>query len=235
MSLLGEVIADMAANSAMAAVARVCEPVSNDGFSVDGESSDVRVLARFVLKYTLRAAHLQLGGVNLDLAVEDDVLPFDRAYMSKQVPVEGKIRRGGHSRDLLGLPIDDAGENQGQTGTGFHLIMDFASADTASLSVIDGACEGMELFDLQQTSADPGPQLRGNLPRTRTKAIWYANPSRLRRPRRRAISRKSASRKLASRIRRGRETLASEAGKVLSKGNARLFWTLRVDLRYLEF
>ena len=36
-------------------------------------------------------------------------------------------------------------------------------------------------------------------------------------------------------IRRGRETLASEAGKVLSKGNARLFWTLRVDLRYLEF
>ena len=116
----------------------------------------VRVLARFVLKYTLRVAHLELGGVNLDLAVEDDVLPFDRAYMSKQVPVEGKIRRGGHSRDLLGLPIDDAGENQGQTGTGFHLIMDFACADTASLSVVDGARQGMELFDLQQTSAALG-------------------------------------------------------------------------------
>ena len=27
-------------------------------------------------KYTLRVAHLELGGVNLDFAVEDDVLPF---------------------------------------------------------------------------------------------------------------------------------------------------------------
>ena len=32
-----------------------------------------RVLARFVLKYTLSAGHPQLGGVDLDLAVEDDV------------------------------------------------------------------------------------------------------------------------------------------------------------------
>ena len=32
-----------------------------------------RVLARFVLKYTLSAGHPQLGGVYLDLAVEDDV------------------------------------------------------------------------------------------------------------------------------------------------------------------
>ena len=52
--------------------------------------------------------------------------------------------------------------------------------------------------------------MRGNLPRTRTKAIWYANPSWLRRPRRQAISRKSASRKLGSRIRRGRERAAKE-------------------------
>ena len=34
---------------------------------------DGRVLARFVLKYTLSAGHPQLGGVDLDLAVEDDV------------------------------------------------------------------------------------------------------------------------------------------------------------------
>ena len=43
----------------------------------------------------------------------------------------------------------------------------------------------------------------GNLPSTRTKATWYAKPNRLWRPRRKAISRRSASRKLASRIRRG--------------------------------
>ena len=31
----------------------------------------------------LRLAHLELGGVDLDLAVEDDVLPLDRADMTK--------------------------------------------------------------------------------------------------------------------------------------------------------
>ena len=55
----------------------------------------VRVLTRFVLKYTLRAAHLELGGVDLDLAVEDDVLPLDRADMTQQVGVEREVRRGG--------------------------------------------------------------------------------------------------------------------------------------------
>ena len=34
-----------------------------------------RVLSRFVQKYTLRVAHLEQGGINLDFAVEDDVLP----------------------------------------------------------------------------------------------------------------------------------------------------------------
>ena len=55
----------------------------------------LRVLTRFVLKYTLRAAHLELGGVDLDLAVEDDVLPLDRADMTQQVGVEREVRRGG--------------------------------------------------------------------------------------------------------------------------------------------
>ena len=55
-----------------------------------------RVLTRFVLKYTLRAAHLELGGVDLDLAVEDDVLPLDRADMTQQVGVEREVRHGGN-------------------------------------------------------------------------------------------------------------------------------------------
>ena len=56
------------------------------------------VLTRFVLKYTLRIAHLELGGVDLDLAVEDDVLPLDRADMTPQVWVEREVRRRAISR-----------------------------------------------------------------------------------------------------------------------------------------
>ena len=55
----------------------------------------VRVPTTFVLRYTLRASHLELGGVDLDLAVEDDVLPLDRADMTQQVGVEREVRRGG--------------------------------------------------------------------------------------------------------------------------------------------
>ena len=45
-------------------------------------------------KYTLRAAHLEPAGVDLDLAVEDDVLPLDRADVAPQVGVEREVRRG---------------------------------------------------------------------------------------------------------------------------------------------
>ncbi len=54
-----------------------------------------RVPTRFVQKYTLRVAHRELGGVNLDFAVEDDVLPLDRADMPQQVGVEREVRRRG--------------------------------------------------------------------------------------------------------------------------------------------
>ena len=62
---------------------------------IEHDDDRLRVLTRFVLKYTLRAAHLELGGVDLDLAVEDDVLPLDRADMTQQVGVEREVRRGG--------------------------------------------------------------------------------------------------------------------------------------------
>ena len=55
----------------------------------------IRVPTTFVLRYTLRASHLELGGVDLGLAVEDDVLPLDRADMPQQVGVEREVRRGG--------------------------------------------------------------------------------------------------------------------------------------------
>ena len=55
-----------------------------------------RLPTRFVQKYTLRLAHLELGGVDFDLAVEDDVLPLDRADMTQQVGVEREVRSGGN-------------------------------------------------------------------------------------------------------------------------------------------
>ena len=55
-----------------------------------------RVPTRSLQKYTLRAAHLELGGVDLDLAVEHDVLPLDRADVTQQVGVEREVRRRGH-------------------------------------------------------------------------------------------------------------------------------------------
>ena len=64
------------------------------------------VLTRFVLKYTLRIAHLELGGVDLDLAVEDDVLPLDRADMTPQVWVEREVRRRAISRRSASRKLD---------------------------------------------------------------------------------------------------------------------------------
>ena len=70
--------------------------------------------------------------------------------MAKQVAVEWKVRRGRHFRNFSCLPIDDAGQDVRQTQTGFHLIVDFACADPAPLSVIDRPGQRMELLDLQQ-------------------------------------------------------------------------------------
>ena len=84
------------------------------GLPVGSRFVGTRVPTRFVLKYTLRLAHLELGGVDLDIAVEDDVLPLDRADMTKQVGVERESPERRQSvRDLPGLPVDDAGEDSG--------------------------------------------------------------------------------------------------------------------------
>ena len=50
-------------------------------------------VGNFISSTVLRAAHLELGGVDLDLAVEDDVLPLDRADVTQQVGVEREVGR----------------------------------------------------------------------------------------------------------------------------------------------
>ena len=88
--------------SGSAARAMVVGPLQGHGAQGRAErlctpAGVARVPTRFVLKYTLRATHLELGGVDLDLAVEDDVLPLDRADVPQQVGVEREVRRGGQA------------------------------------------------------------------------------------------------------------------------------------------
>ena len=71
------------------------QAVADLGVEPGASAAEERVPTTFVLRYTLRASHRELGGVDLDLAVEDDVLPLDRADMPQQVGVEREVRRGG--------------------------------------------------------------------------------------------------------------------------------------------
>lgn len=77
-----------------------------------------------------------------------------------QVRVERKVRIGSEARDFPGLPVDDAGQDQGQTGTGVDLVVDLTGSDTAPVAVVDGARQGVELLDFQEASAYLGAQLR---------------------------------------------------------------------------
>ena len=66
------------------------------------------------------------GAIEDILAVEDDVVPFDRADVLEQGGVDAFFcdsPRAHRLRDLLGLPIDDASQNQRQAATGVHLLV----------------------------------------------------------------------------------------------------------------
>ena len=66
-----------------------------------------RVPTRFVSKYTLKPAHLELGGVDLDLAVEDDVLPHrggpllaEAGLRGGQIELERAAQKADNELDL---------------------------------------------------------------------------------------------------------------------------------------
>ena len=86
-----------------------------------------RVAPILVLKYNIRTRSLADPGAIEDvLAVENDVVPFDRADVLEQGCVNaflGDSPRAHRLRDLLGLPIDDASQNQRQAATGVHLLV----------------------------------------------------------------------------------------------------------------
>ena len=63
-------------------------------------------------------------------------------------------------RDLPGLPVDDAGEDQGQARARVHLVVDLAGADAPPLPVVDGPRQGVKLLHLEQAPPHLRPQLR---------------------------------------------------------------------------
>ena len=79
--------------------------------------------------YTLSTAHPELGGVDFDLAVENDVFPLDWADVPDGFGIEREVGRGGDPGDFPGLPVDDAGEDQRQARTRVHLVVDLTGAD----------------------------------------------------------------------------------------------------------
>ena len=100
-----------------------------------------RVAPTFVLKYNIRTRSLADPGAIEDvLAVENDVVPFDLADVLEQGCVDaflGDSPRAQSPRDLLGLPIDNARQNQRQAATGVHLLVQLASVDPPAAAVVD--------------------------------------------------------------------------------------------------
>ena len=71
------------------------------------------------------------GAIEHVLAVEDDIVPFDRADVLYQGGVDAflcEISRKHRRRDLLSLPVDNASQNQRQATTGVYLLVDLTSA-----------------------------------------------------------------------------------------------------------
>ena len=90
-------------------------------------TDQARVAPILVLKYNIRTRSLaDQGAIEDVLAVENNVVPFDRADVLEQGCVNaflGDSPRAHRLRDLLGLPIDDASQNQCQAATGVHLLV----------------------------------------------------------------------------------------------------------------
>ena len=66
--------------------------------------------------------------------------------------------RGGDPRDTLGLPVDVAGVDEGQTRLSVHLVANLASGDAIG-QVATHACKDVELLQLEQATTHLGLQL----------------------------------------------------------------------------
>ena len=104
----------------------------------------------------LSGAGPQSVRIDPDFAVENNVAPWDGIDVLQACAVERKVGCGEQAGEFPGLPVDDAGEDERQTGAGLHLVTDIAGIDAVSVTMMDRAGQGMELLDLQQATPDPG-------------------------------------------------------------------------------
>ena len=52
-----------------------------------------------------------------------------------------------HSGDFLGLPVDDASQNECEAAAGIHLLMEFARVDAAPAAIVDIPRKCMQLLN----------------------------------------------------------------------------------------
>ena len=85
---------------------------------ITGQGENLQGSAQITVEIQHKAPFLaDKGAIEHVLAVEDDVVPFDRADVLYQGGVDAflcEISRKHRRRDLLSLPVDNASQNQRQ-------------------------------------------------------------------------------------------------------------------------
>ena len=97
------------------------------------------------------------------MSVEDDVVPLNGADVLQERDIHMisfRVAAAQNCRDLLGLPVDDAGEDESQAAARVHLFVEFASIDPSPSAVVDISGHGVQLLDFQDPAADSTAQLR---------------------------------------------------------------------------
>ena len=57
--------------------------------------------------------------------------------------------------DLLDLPVDHRGQSQEQTADRSSLPLEVLLVEASAPAVVDGSCEGVELFSFEKASSNP--------------------------------------------------------------------------------
>ena len=79
---------------------------------------------------TLRTSLSEFFGIYLDLAVEDDVFPLDRADIPDEFRIEREVWCGGQPGDLPCLPIDHACQDERQASRSLRSRRAFVSRES---------------------------------------------------------------------------------------------------------
>ncbi len=95
------------------------------------------------------------------LPVEEHVIPADRADVRQQRSINAVLFSGmlsEHPPDLPRLPVDEAGQDEGQTAGGTDLLLEIAGPDSPPLAVEDVSGQLMELLAIEQPALNTAPE-----------------------------------------------------------------------------